>query len=58
MYGKDKNKKNKMGPLTEKETMAIPFNNAAIKRIMQNKKVGTPGAAGTTFVTKKPKVKA
>jgi len=47
-----------MGPLTEKETMAIPFNNAAIKRIMQTKKVGTSGAAGTTFVTKKPKVKA
>lgn len=47
-----------MGPLTEKETMAIPFNNAAIKRIMQTKKIGTPGAAGTTFVTKKPKVKA
>jgi len=60
MYGKNKNKKknNKMGPLTEKETMAIPFNNAAIKRIMQTKKVGTSGAAGTTFVTKKPKVKA
>ena len=47
-----------MGPLTEKETMAIPFNNAAIKRIMQTKKIGTPGAAGTTFVTKEPKVKA
>ncbi len=54
MYGKNKNKKknSKMGPLTEKETMAIPFNNAAIKRIMQTKKVGTSGAAGTTFVTK------
>ncbi len=47
-----------MGPLTEKETMAIPFNNAAIKRIMQTKTVGKPGAAGTTFVTKKPKVTA
>jgi hypothetical protein len=60
MYGKDKNKKknNKMGPFTEEETMAIPFNNAAIKRIMQTRTVGKPGAAGTTFVTKKPKVKA
>jgi len=60
MHGKGKKKSTygKMGPLTEKETMAIPFNNAAIKRIMQTKKVGTPGAAGTTFVTKKPKVKA
>jgi hypothetical protein len=47
-----------MGPFTEKETMASPFNNAAIKRIMMNRKVGAPGAAGTTFVTKKPKVKA
>jgi len=57
--GKDKKKKKqKMGPFTEEETMAIPFNNAAIKRIMMNRKVGAPGAAGTTFVTKKPKVKA
>ena len=56
----DKKKSNygKMGPFTEKETMAIPFNNAAIKRIMQTRTVGKPGAAGTTFVTKKPKVKA
>jgi hypothetical protein len=55
---KKKSTYGKMGPLTEKETMAIPFNNAAIKRIMQTRKVGAPGAAGTTFVTKKPKVKA
>lgn len=60
MYGKDKKKKTygTMGPGLEKEYAGIPFNNAAIKRIMQNRTVGKPGAAGTTFVTKKPKVKA
>jgi hypothetical protein len=51
MYGKNKNKKknSKMGPLTEKETMAIPFNNAAIKRIMQTRKVGTSWSCRNNF---------
>jgi hypothetical protein len=47
-----------MGPHSEKDYAGIPFKNAAIKRMMQNRKVGTPGAAGTTFVTKKPKTTA
>lgn len=60
MHGKGKKKSTygKMGPLTEQEMTAIPFNNAAIKKIMQNRTVGKPGAAGTTFVTKKPKTTA
>jgi hypothetical protein len=55
---KKKSKYGTMGPGLEKEYAGIPFNNAAIKRIMQNRTVGKPGAAGTTFVTKKPKTTA
>lgn len=55
---KKKSTYGKMGPGLEKEYAGIPFKNAAIKRIMQKRTVGKPGAAGTTFVTKKPKVTA
>ena len=55
---KKKSTYGKMGPGLEKEYAGIPFNNAAIKRIMKNRTVGKPGAAGTTFVTKKPKTTA
>tara|TARA_S200002703_G_scaffold138365_1_gene128536 strand:+ start:48 stop:215 length:168 start_codon:yes stop_codon:yes gene_type:complete len=44
------------------------FRNTTVDKFLKNmdaknkpgkkRKVGTPGAAGTTFVTKKPKVKA
>jgi hypothetical protein len=63
MHYNDKKKKvkksnQKMGPLNENEMNAVPFNNAAIKKIMMNRQSSSEGAAGTVFKTKKPKVKA
>ena len=63
MYHKGKKKQEKkatltMGPLNENEMNAVPFNNAAIKKIMMNRQSSSEGAAGTVFKTKKPKTKA
>lgn len=71
MYHNDKKKKEKkatltknfkriqpMGPLNENDMNAVPFNNAAIKKIMMNRQSSSEGAAGTVFKTKKPKTKA
>ena len=63
MHYNDKKKKakksnQKMGPLNENEMNAVPFNNAAIKKIMMNRQSSSEGAAGTVFKTKKPKTKA
>lgn len=60
MYkGKKKKSKNgTMGPHNEKDYAGIPFNNAAIKRIMLNNPTSNSGAAGTVIKTKKPKVTA
>lgn len=59
MHGKGKKKTyGTMGPGLEKEYAGIPFNNAAIKRIMLNNPTSTTGAAGSVIKTKKPKVTA
>jgi hypothetical protein len=53
----DKNKKPVYGPGNKQDYDAFGFRNNIVD-VFTNKKVGTPGAAGTTFVTKKPETKA
>lgn len=54
---KDKNKKPVYGPGNESDYDAFGFRNTTVD-IFNKRKVGTPGSAGTTFVTKKPKTTA
>ena len=54
---KDKGKKPVYGPGNKNDYDSFGFRNNAVDRFNKRKE-GSPGDAGTTFVTKKPKVTA